>query len=136
MTSQLIPEESPRKIVYNLPERRLSLPISHKSPDKSFLITGGSSPNFFPNYPRPNTVKEIRSISQNNNRIEEFLKRFENKQGAKEHPQANKGLLGWKLKHIKKKQGKKIDYCKVFNVKRHSDNPFNHLNYQRMRSTE
>ena len=128
-------EDSPIKI----PPRRLSLPIN-RPVERSLLITGESTPNIFVQYQRASTVREARSCcsSQNNNKIDEFLKRFDNKPVAKESPQANKGLLGWKLKHLRegKNNKKRLDYCAVFNVKKYSDNPFSRLHPKRMNSTE
>ena len=128
-------EDSPIKIS----QRRLSLPI-HRPVDRDLLITGESTPNIFVKYPRANTVREARSpcSSQNNNKIDEFLKRFENKTVAKESPQANRGMHGLKLRHLREGRNnrKKPDYCAVFNVKKQSDNPFSRLHPKHVSSTE
>ena len=137
--SPIIHETKPVEVLLDFPKRRSSLPITRKSPNKELSVTGESTPNFL-YQSRPHTVKDMAKTSNNektNRKIKEFLRRFEKKTVTPEHPQVNKGLLGWKLKHLKpiKNQDKKLDYCRIFNVKKHSDLPFENLHSRRVHST-
>ena len=129
-----IPIESTSPVT--LRKRRASLPINRKSPEKTLLVTGESNTQFF-NF-RPNTVREIRiNSATKNSKIDDFLQRFDRKPGIKEHLPANKGLFGWKLRHLKDSKDSKIkrpDYCQIFNVKKNSDNPFSTISSKRVYS--
>jgi hypothetical protein len=118
----------------DLPKRRSSLPITIKSPEKSLLITGESNTNGIVHNSRPSTVREARNNPQTNNKIDEFLKRFDNKPVIKEHSQINKGLIGWKLKHLKeiKEDSKKNNFFLSFGQK--SDTPASKFNSKRVTS--
>lgn len=132
-------EEKPRESPTQSFRRRFSLPSNQHSPDKTLLIEGESTPHIITQQSRTGTAKDARSTLNsfsNNVQIDDFLKRFDRKPLTREHPLVNKGLLGWKLKQLRaiKIQGKKNNYCQIFNVKKITDNVFESGSTKRLHS--
>ena len=118
-------------------KRRLSLTVKSAN-DKNLLVAGSSSPIIINFDSRPVT-KEGRCLSagyEENNKIEDFLKRFDKKPTIKEQTPANKGLFGCKLRSVRdRSRERRSSYCKIFNVKKNSEKIF-HSICRRMHSIQ
>ena len=119
-------------------KRRFSLNVKSNN-DKNLLVAGTSSPIIITFDSRTGT-KEGRCLSagyEKSNKIEAFLKRFDKKPVIKEQAPANKGLFGWKLRKVRERSSdRRSSYCKIFNVKKNSENFFQDVCSRRMHSVQ
>lgn len=119
-------------------KKRFSLSY-RRSQDKNLSVAGSSTPLILSIDSRPVT-KEGRCASagyEENNKIEDFLKRFEKIPTIKEHPPVNKGMFGWKLRSVRcKSRDRRSSYCQIFNVKKNSEKIFHSVRNKRMHSIQ